>query len=180
MAKRFGKRVMSGILLFGVCSCQTKTADNPTEIQEIATLRYNDSIQQDSIRHLSLRISHLEEMTTKSLSANNKVGATSKNILVSNNMNVHAPVAKTFALQDTMHVSNHAVVLSNICRWYFKGVEETKDSVGKGHRDCNFHAARDIVYLGSADYVQVVCLSEKNWDSNSVCIQIFSKVKPSC
>ncbi len=35
-------------------------------------------------------------------------------------------------------------------------------------------------YLGSADYVQVVCLSEKNWDSNSVCIQIFSKVKPSC
>jgi cytochrome P450 len=34
--------------------------------------------------------------------------------------------------------------------------------------------------VGSADYVQVVCLSEKNWDSNSVCIQIFSKVKPSC
>jgi hypothetical protein len=155
MKMQFGKRLVCGLLFLGLYACQTKMADKESEARDISMLKNNDSIQLDSIRRLSERLSHLEEAKANGSGTKNKTGTREASNLTSDNASASSgnpsSVIKTFGLQDTMHVSAGAVILSNTCRWYFKGVEEEKPVQSKGNKECNFHGAKDIVYVNERE-----------------------------
>jgi hypothetical protein len=150
MEMQIRKWLICSTVILSTCACQTKTTDNGSESRDIAMLKYNDSIQRDSIRQLSEGLSRLEQATAGASHVKGKTVATETGDLPANNASVSSgkpsSAIKAFALLDTLHVSDRAVILSNTCRWYFKSVEETKDTT-KGKRECNFHGAKDIVYL---------------------------------
>ena len=142
------KRCLCGVLFFEATACQTKMVDNTAEGEEIAQLKSNNSLLQDSIRALAMRVNHLEQSNSNTITANRTAANTKLSPKENSSVRtaaINSP--KPLALLDTIHVSSNAIVLSNTCRWYFKYVEEVKDSSSKKLKECNFHGAKDIVYI---------------------------------